>query len=95
MIRAVRWAFAIALTLQAIVSLHHEATTLAKFVCAAEICGAVLMMIPAMLRIGAALLVCIFCAAGAFHGGVLAMWLIYPTLLVLLIATLPAEPTTP
>jgi hypothetical protein len=82
---SIRCAFSVALTLQAVLSLQHGGGTAQTVVCIAEIAAAILFLVPATVKIGGIALVAIFTFAGVAHGGFTAIWLIYPTLLVLLI----------
>ncbi|HSP13466.1 MAG TPA: hypothetical protein VLV78_01795 [Thermoanaerobaculia bacterium] len=90
-INAARWAFSLALAIQAALSLHHQGGAAQTVICVAEIVSAVLFAIPATVKIAGIALVAIFVFAGIAHGGFTAMWLIYPTLLVLLILGLSAS----
>ena len=87
-VNATRWAFALSIGAQAALSLLHSHGHPEIVVGVAEIVAVSLFAIPMTSRAGAVALIAIFAFAAAVHRGQLAVWLIYPTLLVVLISTI-------
>jgi hypothetical protein len=85
---AARLAAAATVAFQSLVFLRHAHGRLEIIIGAAEVLAAILFAIPATLQIGAAGLIAVFAFAGVAHQ---AIWLVYPMLLVLLIAAVSAR----